>query len=89
VPVGYQTCPNRWGVVDLIGNVSEWTSSSPWAYPGSGYVILPTDEPRYMIRGGSARSKSAGERAVTSTWRLDVRASTRSAELGFRLVTSQ
>jgi hypothetical protein len=44
-------------------------------------------EPRFMIRGGSAFSKSSGDAAITSTSRPDVPGSTRDKELGFRLVT--
>jgi serine/threonine protein kinase/formylglycine-generating enzyme required for sulfatase activity len=81
-------CANQWGVMDLIGNVAEWTSSEAWLYPGSRVKLTPTNEPRHMIRGGSAIFKSTGKNAATSTWRFDVPASTRNASIGFRLVTS-
>jgi len=84
-PVGTASCPNSWGVYDLIGNVMEWTGSEPWAYPGSQFEIAPGGEKRYMIRGGSAMYKSTGPSAITSTFRLDTPASTRHAALGFRL----
>ncbi len=90
VAVRTRSCADEWGVVDLIGNVAEWTSSTAWLYPESkGSVQLPMKEPRYMVRGGAARYRSSGEGAVTSTWRVDVSALTRHASLGFRLVTSQ
>lgn len=85
--VGKHTCPDKWGVADLIGNVYEWTSSKAYLYPGSGGTVKESKEPRYMIRGGSAFSKSSGDAAITSTSRPDVPASTRDKELGFRLVT--
>jgi serine/threonine-protein kinase len=85
--VGTASCPNEWGVVDLIGNVFEWTSSKASLYPGSKGAIRETKEPRYMIRGGAALSKSSGEFAITSTFRADVEESKRDKELGFRLVT--
>jgi len=87
--VGSHSCPNDWGVVDLIGNVFEWTGSPAALYPGSkGSVIPPKDkEPRYMIRGGAAYYKSDGPAAVNSVLRADVPASKRDKELGFRLVT--
>jgi len=89
-PVGSKSCPNEWGAVDLVGNVYEWTSTTAWLYPdGKGMVILPTDQPRYMVRGGGAGSRSIGQHAVTSTLRFDIPASKRSAEIGFRLVTNQ
>ena len=85
--VGTHTCSDKWGVSDLIGNVYEWTGSKASLYPGSGGILKETTEPRYMIRGGSAFSRSAGDAAVTSSWRKDIAASTRDKELGFRLVT--
>lgn len=89
VAVGTHSCPNTWGVHDLIGNVIEWTSSERWAYPGSPYYIKPSDEKRYIVRGGSAAYKSTGPNAISSTFRTDSPAMTRHPALGFRLVTSQ
>ena len=82
--VGTMPCPNDWGVLDLIGNVYEWTGSKAALYPGSKGTVLESNEPRYMIRGGGAFSKSAD--GVTSSFRSDVEASKRDAQLGFRLV---
>ena len=84
-PVATASCPNSWGVYDLIGNVMEWTASEPWAYPGSPFTIQGGGEKRLMIRGGSAMYKSTGREAITSTYRIDTPASTRHAALGFRL----
>ncbi|MFN2501135.1 MAG: SUMF1/EgtB/PvdO family nonheme iron enzyme [Pyrinomonadaceae bacterium] len=85
--VGTASCPNEWGVLDLIGNVYEWTGSKASLYPGSRGMVKETAEPRYMIRGGAALNKSTGEFAITATFRADVDASRRDKELGFRLVT--
>jgi serine/threonine-protein kinase len=84
--VGTASCPNDWGVVDLIGNVYEWTGSTASLYPGSRGQIVETRTPHYMIRGGAALTKSTGEFGITSTFRADVDASQRDKELGFRLV---
>lgn len=86
VVVGTKTCPNQWGVQDLIGNVWEWTSSAPWVYPGSNVDLGEIKEPTYMIRGGAAYDKTSGENAITSSFRTASPASRRSPGLGFRLV---
>ena len=88
-PVTAGGCSNQWGVVDLIGNVAEWTSSPAWNYPGNNELMSPTSEPHYMVRGGAAIYKSQGKHATTSTWRVKAPASRRRADVGFRLVASQ
>ncbi|MFN0277959.1 MAG: SUMF1/EgtB/PvdO family nonheme iron enzyme [Pyrinomonadaceae bacterium] len=85
-PVGSMSCPNEWGVVDLIGNVFEWTGSKAGLYKGSSGMTKETKEPRFMIRGGAAFYKSAGQFGITATSRVDVEATKRDKELGFRLV---
>ncbi len=87
--VGTKSCPNSWGVQDLIGNVFEWTSTPASLYPGSLGEVKPQPEPHFMLRGGSAYQKSTGQYAITSTFRIPVPASRRSAELGFRLVRAE
>lgn len=86
-PVGTASCPDDWGVMDMIGNVYEWTGTKVNLYPGSKGTVRETKEPRYMIRGGAALNKSIGEFGITSTFRADVEMSKRDKELGFRLVT--
>jgi serine/threonine protein kinase/formylglycine-generating enzyme required for sulfatase activity len=85
--VGTHSCPDEWGVLDLIGNVYEWTGSKAAVYPGSKIPMKPLPEPHYMIRGGGAFSKASGDFAVTAAFRADVPASKRDKELGFRLAT--
>jgi formylglycine-generating enzyme required for sulfatase activity len=87
-PVGTKSCPNNWGVQDLIGNVFEWTSSEPRLYPGNKGTLRESKEPLKMVRGGSAFQKSAGEITITSAFRQPIEAKKRSTELGFRLVRS-
>jgi formylglycine-generating enzyme required for sulfatase activity len=88
-PVGTRSCPDDFGVVDLIGNVFEWTSSKPALYPGNtSGAMRDLPEPYQMVRGGSYFQKPAGPQPISSTYRVDIPASRRSSELGFRLVRS-
>lgn len=77
---------NRWGVVDLIGNVWEWTSSKASIYPGGRLAIPDQDKDAYVMRGGSYLSEPSGDRAITATFRDWVAAPTKHPTLGFRLV---
>lgn len=87
-PVGTHSCPDDWGIQDLIGNVFEWTSSPPSLY--SDKTATPPEAAGYqMIRGGSYYEKPTGQQAISSTYRVGILANKRSAELGFRLVRSQ
>ncbi len=73
------------GVVDLIGNVWEWTSSELAAYPGSNVDIIKKPGKRIMIRGGSANEDPA-KLTITSSFRVDVASDQKEKNLGFRLV---
>ena len=84
--VGSKSCPDKWGVQDLIGNVFEWTSSKAELYPGSSGTMKETADLYNMARGGSAYQKSSGPMSITSTFRIEIPANRRSPELGFRLV---
>ena len=76
--------PNAWGLHDLHGNVSEWTSTS-WG----AYTAEPKDDPPPspslfpVVRGGSYLDKARGLR---SAYRLAVRPMFRLGGLGFRCV---
>jgi len=78
---------NTWGVLDLIGNVWEWTSSEYKPYPGTEDKIDKTNDITgyIMIRGGAADDQSA-KLKVSSTRRNPVPRDTTNKILGFRLV---
>jgi formylglycine-generating enzyme required for sulfatase activity/serine/threonine protein kinase len=77
---------NKWGVLDLIGNVWEWTSSEPKAYPNSNLVLKKGKNPELIIRGGGFRSESKGENGILATSREWVETTREDGFLGFRLV---
>lgn len=79
---------NFWGIVDLIGNVWEWTSSEISLYPGSkAEKIIKKPERTAVIRGGSAH-ENPEEAKITSTFRTDVSVKKKEKNIGFRLVRS-
>lgn len=86
---------NEWGVMDLIGNASEWTSSPAYFYPGNK---TPFDSERakdvYMYRGGYAQlpgwkfTLEGSPAEVTSTLRMGTLKEQKLVHLSFRLVRS-
>jgi serine/threonine-protein kinase len=87
---------NQWGVMDLIGNAEEWTSTKIFSYPGSEAVINPEKaKDVYATRGSSYAApdwkynQSDGLPGdVTSTFRTARKRDDKRAYLGFRLVRS-
>lgn len=79
--------PNRFGLYDIDGNVSEWTADC-WH---DNYVRAPRDGAawinpgctQHVVRGGSWASSPEQDR---SAYRIDAPATTRSARVGFRVV---
>jgi len=88
-PVGsYPDGKNRWGVVDLIGNVSEWTSSRASIY--SGLPIPPENRDWQVVRGGSYASNPNDQQIpISATYRDWFKPTLRHPTFGFRLVRAQ
>jgi formylglycine-generating enzyme required for sulfatase activity len=83
---------NTWGVLDLIGNVYEWTSSQYYRYPGSEERVAAPDKQKeaalksqFAIRGGSVDIDRA-KIDITSTFRAFAARETKNKVLGFRIV---
>jgi serine/threonine-protein kinase len=86
-PVGsYPDGKARWGQLDMIGNVWEWTSSKPSYYPGSNLTVQPAQQNWAIIRGGSVLSDPRGPKAISAAYRDWIDPNTRNELLGFRLV---
>jgi serine/threonine-protein kinase len=88
-PVGsYLKGASPFGVLDLIGNVSEWTSSQSRIYPGNtrSAVASPGTGSEYIIRGGSYVDSPSGRYPISVTGRDLVGPSHKASTLGFRLV---
>jgi formylglycine-generating enzyme required for sulfatase activity len=86
-PVGtYPAGKNRWGVVDLIGNVWEWTSSRASVYLNAAEI--PEGNRDWVVaRGGSYASDPADRQApISATYRDWYKPTMRHANHGFRLV---
>jgi formylglycine-generating enzyme required for sulfatase activity len=78
---------NRWGVVDLIGNVSEWTSSKASIYDGR--QIPPENRDWLVLRGGSyASDPDDPQIPISATYRDWFKPTLRHPTFGFRLVRS-
>lgn len=94
-PVGsYPQGATVWGVMDMIGNVHEWTSSTASFYLEDKDKV-PSDQRGWIvIRGGSHQSmhvdavKRRGGREFPATWRAWVQREAKDNTLGFRLARS-
>ena len=77
--------PNAWGLYDMLGNVAEWCSTKPGAYP-TGSVTDPTGEQfggSYIVRGGSWTQDASFSRLASRNSEAVQRGS---SSLGFRVV---
>jgi serine/threonine protein kinase len=78
----------RWGVMDMIGNIYEWTSTAANYYPGSPLKIEGEQQKWYVIRGASYETEQK-PKPISATRRDWVSGNTRVSVLGFRLVRPQ
>jgi serine/threonine-protein kinase len=80
---------NSWGVMDLVGNVWEWTSSKASLYGGDPDKRMAQFQDWIVIRGGCYASSVKGSfppGPVSSTIRTWVAPNFKNPYLGFRLV---
>jgi serine/threonine-protein kinase len=89
-PVGaYANGQNRWGVMDLLGNVWEWTSSKGSWYPGNAQKIAPGQENWIVTRGGSYQASHDDKlNPVSSCYRNWIDPTLKDLRVGFRLARS-
>jgi serine/threonine protein kinase/formylglycine-generating enzyme required for sulfatase activity len=75
------------GVLDMLGNVWEWTSSEPSIYPGNNEMENPKKPGRVVRRGGGyTYVGQRNQAAIPATFRDFLLASTKANTIGFRLV---
>ena len=84
----YPDGKNRWGVVDLIGNVWEWTSSKASVYTGAAQI--PAGNRDWLVTRGGSYASDPDDPADThlATYRDWYTPTLRHANYGFRLVRS-
>jgi serine/threonine protein kinase len=86
-PVGtYTQGMNSWGVLDLLGNVWEWTSSKASLYQGSSLQLPAQHKDWIVIRGGCYVTPTKGQLPASSTLRTWFPQNYKNQVLGFRLV---
>jgi formylglycine-generating enzyme required for sulfatase activity len=84
-PVGsYPDDKTRWGVLDMAGNVYEWTSSKASLYPGSQVQIDPAHKGWIIVRGGAYVTDY--KQKPPSTYRDWFDPSRKEPVIGFRLI---
>jgi formylglycine-generating enzyme required for sulfatase activity len=75
----------RWGAMDMMGNVYEWTSTKAKYYPGSTKQVEGEQKNWYIVRGASYGTEQQ-PKPISATRRDWFSGDTKVAVLGFRLV---
>ena len=84
-PVGsYPEDKTRWGVLDMAGNVYEWTSSRASLYPGNNAQINPAHKNWIVVRGGAYVTDY--KQKSPTTYRDWFDSARKEVVIGFRLV---
>lgn len=78
----------RWGIMDMMGNVYEWTSTKATYYPGSPGKVEGEQRGHYVMRGASFATALDNPKPISATRRDWVSGDTMASALGFRLVRS-
>ena len=76
------------GLVDMMGNAYEWTTSKASYYPGSKGQVRPDNKDWIIVRGGAYLTDTS-RKQISATFRDWIPSATKNAGLGFRLVRSQ
>ncbi len=88
MPKEVGSAPNdktRWGALDMMGNVYEWTSTKATYYPGSTKQVEGEQKNWYVVRGASF-STAMDPKPISATRRDWFNENTKVGVLGFRLV---
>ena len=87
-PIGsYPEDKTRWGVLDMAGNVYEWTSSRASLYPGNSAQVNPAHKNWIVVRGGAYVTDY--KQKSPTTFRDWFDPSRKEVVIGFRLVRAQ
>jgi formylglycine-generating enzyme required for sulfatase activity len=78
----------RSGIVDMIGNAYEWTTSKASYYPGSVRQIRPDNKDWIIVRGG-AYITDTSRKQISATYRDWIPPVVQNSGLGFRLVRAE
>lgn len=82
----------RWGVLDMMGNVYEWTSTKAKYYPGSPKPLEGEQKNWYVVRGasyGTSSDPKENQKPISATRRDWFNENTKVGVLGFRLVRAE